>query len=88
MALPACLSFRPPRPNADIRRSAGSVSHATRLRPHGGHPVLNTGSLTVIGRLGAMFERTASVRTDEDLQHVLWQVAHTIGETLGYRPSW
>ena len=47
--------------------------------------MLNTGSLTVIGRLGAMFERTASVRSEEDLQHVLWQVAHTIGETLGYR---
>jgi diguanylate cyclase (GGDEF)-like protein len=47
--------------------------------------VLNTGSLTVIGRLGAMFERTASVRSEEDLQHVLWQVAHTIGDTLGYR---
>ena len=47
--------------------------------------MLNTGSLTVIGRLGAMFERTASVRTEEDLQNVLWQVAHTIGETLGYR---
>ena len=46
--------------------------------------MLNTGSLTAIGRLGAMFERTASVRTDEDLQHVLWQVAHTIGDTLGY----
>ena len=39
----------------------------------------------MIGRLGAMFERTASVRTEEDLQHVPWQVAHTIGETLGYR---
>ncbi|MBN1529027.1 MAG: sensor domain-containing diguanylate cyclase [Thermoleophilaceae bacterium] len=46
--------------------------------------MLNTGSLTMIGRLGAMFERTASVRSDEDLKHVLWQVAHTIGETLGY----
>ena len=47
--------------------------------------MVNTGSLTMIGRLGAMFERTASVRSDEDLQHVLWQVARTIGETLGYR---
>jgi diguanylate cyclase (GGDEF)-like protein len=46
--------------------------------------VLNTGSLTMIGRLGAMFERTASVRSEDDLQHVLWQVAHTIGEALGY----
>ena len=52
----------------------------------GGEPdlVVNTQSLTVIGRLGAMFERTASVRGDEDLQHVLWQVARTIGEALGY----
>src|SRR5919112_1564097 len=65
-------------------RSAGSVPHAVRQRPHGWPPVLNTGSLTVIGRLGAMFERTASVRSDEDLKHVLWQVAHTIGDTLGY----
>jgi GAF domain-containing protein len=47
--------------------------------------VVNTQSLTVIGRLGAMFERTASVRGDEDLQHVLWQVARTISEALGYR---
>ena len=47
--------------------------------------MVNSQSLTVIGRLGAMFERTASVRGDEDLQHVLWQVARTIGEALGYR---
>jgi len=41
--------------------------------------------MSVIGRLGAMFERTASVRTEDDLQNVLWQVARTIGEALGYR---
>ena len=88
MALPAGLSYRElqaPWAPADTARDAGCVTLAIFRFPHGRMPVLNTGSLTVIGRLGAMFERTASVRTDEDLQHVLWQVAHTIGETLGYR---
>jgi diguanylate cyclase (GGDEF)-like protein len=35
-------------------------------------------------RLGAMFERTASVRDESDVQEVLEGVARTIGEVLGY----
>lgn len=42
-------------------------------------------TLTVLARLGAMFERTASVRDDDDLQAVLEDVAGAIGEVLGYR---
>jgi diguanylate cyclase (GGDEF)-like protein len=42
-------------------------------------------SLAMLARLGAMFERTASVRDESDLQEVLEDVARTIGEVLGYR---
>jgi diguanylate cyclase (GGDEF)-like protein len=42
-------------------------------------------TLAVLGRLGAMFERTASVRDDAGLQEVLEDVARAIGEVLGYR---
>jgi diguanylate cyclase (GGDEF)-like protein len=38
----------------------------------------------MLARLGAMFERTASVRDEADLQEVLEDVARTIGEVLGY----
>jgi diguanylate cyclase (GGDEF)-like protein len=38
----------------------------------------------MLARLGAMFERTASVRDESDLQEVLEDVAGTIGEVLGY----
>jgi diguanylate cyclase (GGDEF)-like protein len=41
-------------------------------------------TLSMITRLGAMFERTASVRDESDLQEVLEDVARTIGEVLGY----
>jgi diguanylate cyclase (GGDEF)-like protein len=39
----------------------------------------------MLARLGAMFERTASVRDEDDLQEVLQDVAIAIGEVLGYR---
>jgi diguanylate cyclase (GGDEF)-like protein len=42
-------------------------------------------SLTMLARLGAVFERTASVRDDSDVQAVLEDVAQAIGEVLGYR---
>jgi diguanylate cyclase (GGDEF)-like protein len=42
-------------------------------------------TLAMLARLGTMFERTASVRDDADLQEVLEDVAHAIGEVLGYR---
>jgi len=42
-------------------------------------------TLAVLARLGTMFERTASVRDDADLQEVLEDVARAIGEVLGYR---
>ena len=38
----------------------------------------------MLARLGAMFERTASVRDESDLHEVLEDVARTIGEVLGY----
>jgi diguanylate cyclase (GGDEF)-like protein len=41
-------------------------------------------TLAMLARLGAMFERTASVRDESDLQEVLEDVARTIGEVLGY----
>jgi diguanylate cyclase (GGDEF)-like protein len=41
--------------------------------------------LPTIARLGKMFERTALVRDDTDLQEVLEDVCRTIGELLGYR---
>ena len=39
----------------------------------------------MLARLGATFERTASVRDEGDLQEVLQDVAGAIGEVLGYR---
>jgi diguanylate cyclase (GGDEF)-like protein len=44
-----------------------------------------TDTIAVLARLGTMFERTASVRDDDDLQEVLEDVARAIGEVLGYR---
>jgi diguanylate cyclase (GGDEF)-like protein len=41
-------------------------------------------SLAMLAPLGAMFERSASVRDESDLEAVLQDVAHTIGEVLGY----
>jgi hypothetical protein len=40
--------------------------------------------IATLARLGGMFERTASVRDQADLQEVLEDVARTIGEVLGY----
>jgi diguanylate cyclase (GGDEF)-like protein len=40
--------------------------------------------LNMLARLGAMFERTASVRNPDDLQIVLEDVCRTIAEVLGY----
>ena len=40
--------------------------------------------LAILARLGAMFERTASVRTEDDLQCVLEDVCRTIADLLGY----
>ena len=42
-------------------------------------------SLPTIARLGMMFERTALVRDETDLQEVLEDVCRTIAELLGYR---
>jgi diguanylate cyclase (GGDEF)-like protein len=42
-------------------------------------------TIAVLARLGTMFERTASVRGDGDLQVVLEDVARAISEVLGYR---
>jgi len=44
-----------------------------------------TDTLAVLARLGTMFERTASVRDDDDLHAVLEDVASAISEVLGYR---
>jgi diguanylate cyclase (GGDEF)-like protein len=41
--------------------------------------------LATLARLGKMFERTASVRDEADLQEVLEDVAQTISEVLGYK---
>jgi diguanylate cyclase (GGDEF)-like protein len=42
-------------------------------------------TLTMLARLGTMFERTTSVRDDVDLREVLDDVALAISEVLGYR---
>jgi diguanylate cyclase (GGDEF)-like protein len=42
-------------------------------------------TLAILARLGAVFERTASVRDESDLQEVLEDVARAISEVLGYR---
>ena len=41
-------------------------------------------TLAMLARLGAMFERTASVRDETDLEDVLEDVARAISEVLGY----
>jgi diguanylate cyclase (GGDEF)-like protein len=41
-------------------------------------------TFAMLARIGAMFERTASVRDKADVQEVLEDVARTIGEVLGY----
>jgi diguanylate cyclase (GGDEF)-like protein len=46
---------------------------------------LSPSTLATLARLGAMFERTATVRDESDLQEVLEDVARAIGEVLGYR---
>jgi hypothetical protein len=40
--------------------------------------------LAILARLGAMFERTAGVRDQSDLQAVLEEVCRTIADLLGY----
>jgi diguanylate cyclase (GGDEF)-like protein len=42
-------------------------------------------TLTMLARLGTMFERTTSVRDDVDLREVLQEVALAISDVLGYR---
>jgi len=42
-------------------------------------------TLAMLARLGVTFERTASVRDQDDLEEVLQDVAVAIGEVLGYR---
>jgi diguanylate cyclase (GGDEF)-like protein len=42
-------------------------------------------TIAVLAQLRTMFERTASVRDDDDLHEVLEDVARAIGEVLGYR---
>ena len=41
--------------------------------------------LATLARLGAMFERTAAVRDERDLEAVLEDVCRTISEVLGYK---
>jgi diguanylate cyclase (GGDEF)-like protein len=55
------------------RPASADNHHVTAVQP------------TVLARLGAMFERTAFVRTRKDLQVVLEDVCGTIAEVLGYR---
>jgi hypothetical protein len=50
-------------------------------------PLTSTAELTTIGRLGAVLERTAAVRGESDLPAVLDELAHALGETLGYRTA-
>jgi diguanylate cyclase (GGDEF)-like protein len=47
--------------------------------------VVPPAKLPTIARLGKMFERTALVRDEEDLQEVLEDVCQAIAELLGYR---
>src|SRR5215207_4009399 len=46
---------------------------------------MRTDRLPMIARLGTMFERTADVRDQRDLEDVLEDVCRTIAELLGYR---
>ena len=45
---------------------------------------MRAGRLTTLARLGAMFERTSTVRGDADLHRVLEDVCRTIADLLGY----
>jgi diguanylate cyclase (GGDEF)-like protein len=47
--------------------------------------LMRAGKLPTIARLGTMFERTADVRHQDDLEGVLEDVCRTIAELLGYR---
>ena len=66
----------PPRPTTSTQSSELGQAEPVSL----GADVLAT-----LARLGAMFERTATVRDESDLQEVLEDVARAIGEVLGYR---
>src|SRR5215208_3678416 len=46
---------------------------------------MRAGRLAMIARLGTMFERTADVRDQNDLEDVLEDVCRTIADLLGYR---
>src|SRR5215208_2830759 len=46
---------------------------------------MRTDRLPMIARLGTMFERTADVRDQRDLEDVLQDVCRTIADLLGYR---
>jgi hypothetical protein len=46
---------------------------------------MRAGKLPMIARLGTMFERTADVRDQRDLEDVLEDVCRTIADLLGYR---
>ena len=46
---------------------------------------MRTDKLPMIARLGTMFERTADVRDQKDLEDVLEDVCRTIADLLGYR---
>lgn len=46
---------------------------------------MQAGQLATIARLGAIFERTALVRDEDDLHSVLEDVCRAIAELLGYR---
>src|SRR5829696_1833220 len=48
-------------------------------------PPAHVTTLPTIARLGTMFERTALVRDEADLEEVLEDVCRTIAELLGYR---
>ena len=45
---------------------------------------MRAGRLTTLAHLGAMFERTAAVRNEDDLKKVLEDVCRTIADLLGY----
>jgi len=47
--------------------------------------MMRTDRLPMIARLGTMFERTADVRDQRDLEDVLEDVCRTIADLLGYR---
>ena len=81
-----------PRVNAEAARLCRELRSAQprivpvgRRRPDAEGGLMAPSTLTVLARLGTMFERTASVRDDADLQEVLEDVARAISEVLGYR---